>query len=350
MLVVSPLYFIGYHLPPGHAPPLATLRQPLGVLEFLEKLFGSTPLPTSQFGWALPVGRVALLFAVFLLVRFAIRRGRKNLLEVGLAGITFYTLGTGFLTALGRLILGTDHAFTSRYQTFALQFWLAISVWTILIVVQHRAFRSLIALLLAITALLISSIRLYEPVLGVVRAWVFGGRESGGLLLIADIHDDDFVKTSLFRLPEVVWSDAEYLRARHLSLFSTAISQQLGTDLTSAYTLVSSSNCTGYVDKVSRVGTNGEGLRLDGWAVNRPSDDPVRQLLLVAGTRIVGLGVSGVVRPDVSTALQSRRAERSGWVGYAKAPDDANTLNVYGILDGSRGTDTCLLATVQFSH
>jgi hypothetical protein len=350
MLVVSPLYFIGYHSPPTHPPPLATLHQPLGVLEYMEKLFGSTLLPRSQFDWAVQVGQLALLLSLFLLVRFLVHGRRQNLLEVGLAGITFYTLATAFLMALGRLILGTDQAFTPRYQTFALQLWLAISVWTILIAVQHRAARSLTALLLATAALLISSIRLYEPVLDLVRNWVFEQRESAGPLLITDIHDDDFVRTRMFRQPELVWSDAEYLRARRLSVFSTAMSRQMGTDLTPTYTVVPSSNCIGYVDKITKVGVNGEGLKLDGWAVNRPSNNPVRKLLLVAGTRIVGFGVSGVVRSDVAAALHSKRAWRSGWVGYARAPDGATALEVYGVPAGSPGNAACLVETVQLSR
>ena len=347
MAVVSPLYFIGYHSPATHASPVATLRQPVGVLEYMEKLFGGVILPNSRLDWALQVGQLALGFSLFLLARFVIRRGRNNLLEIGLASITIYSLATGFLTALGRLILGTDSAFTTRYQAFSLQFWLAISVWTIFILAQQRATKSLSALLVASATLLASSIGLYQPVLEVARAWAFERRESPGLLLIANIRDDNIVKTMMFRIPEMVWGDADYLRARHLSLFSTPISGQIGMNLTPTYSLVSADKCGGYVGKVSSVGTRAEGLKLEGWTVDRLGNYPVKRMLFAAGERIVGFGVLGVARPDVATALHSNHAFRSGWVGYAKVPEGTKTLDVYGILDSSGEKDICPVATVQ---
>jgi hypothetical protein len=347
MAVVSPLYFIGYHFPATHPPPIATLRQPLGILEYMEKLFGGVILPNSRLDWALQVGQLVLLFSLSLLARFVVRRGKNGLLEIGLASITIYCLATGFLTALGRVVLGTDSAFTTRYQAFSLQLWLAIAVWTIFILAQQRATRSLTALLLAIVTLLASSIRLYQPVLDLARAWAFERRESAGLLLITDIRDDSIVRNTMFRIPEMVWGDAGYLRAQHLSLFSTPISGQMGMNLTPAYRLVSPDKCAGYADVVSIVGPKGEGLKLEGWAVERLNNYPVKRMLFVAGARIVGFAVFGVVRPDVATALHSNHALRSGWVGYAKVPDGTKTLDVFGVLGSSGEKDICPVATVQ---
>ncbi len=314
MIIISPLYFIGYHSVPTHPPPLATLRQPLGVLEYIENLLGGVVLPNSQLDWALQIGQVALLFSVFLLVRFVIRRSKNSLLEIGLAGITVYSLATGFLTALGRLILGTNSAFTARYQTFSLQFWLAITVWSIFILAQQKAAKSLALLFLAIMALLTSSVRLYKPVLDGVRTWVFVHRESAGSLLAADIHDDDFVRTTVFRIPEMVWSDVAYLRGRHLSLFSTAISGQIGANLTPTYDIVPADKCEGSVDKVSRVGAKGEGIKVDGWTVDRSDRRPTERVLFAAGTRIIGFGVSGAPRPDVATGSPLQPCS-SQWLG-----------------------------------
>ena len=150
----------------------------------------------------------------------------------------------------------------------------------------------------------------------------------------------------MYREPEVVWSDVEYLRARHLSLFSTALANQMGMELTPAYRVVSSDRCAGHADLVSKIGPKGDSFKLAGWAVDRLTRKPVKRIVLVAGDRIVGFAVSGFARSDVATALHSNRAFHSGWVGYAKVPDETGTIDVYGILKSGEANGSCPLATV----
>lgn len=159
-------------------------------------------------------------------------------------------------------------------------------------------------------------------------------------------HDENLLQTAIFPFP-VNWTHLGYLQAHHLSLFSTSMAEQLGQAFDQSYAVMPPDTCTGYVDVVSKPDASQQDVKLQGWIVDRRTRRPVRTLLLVAEGKIVGLGISGEQRPDVVNAIRSNRALRSGWIAYAKLPDTSGRLDVYGVINVSKGREVCRLQTIQ---
>jgi hypothetical protein len=344
---VLPLYLVGYHSPPNHASVLDSIRQPLSVLEYMEKYFGGAVL-SSHIAWASQVGEAALIIAAVLIFRLIFRWGKRTLLDSALCGIVLYSIGTAFLTSLGRLNFGTDQAFASRYQTFALLFWFGLSIWILTVTSRQQAPKLLVMLFTLIAVVACSSAWHYRHILEVVKRRSVD-RDVAGVALIVHVRDDNFLKTALLPFP-ISWSALEDLRAYRLSLFSTPMAAQFGADFTHYYKPGSPDLCTGSVDAISHVNTNPEDVNLIGWGVDQRTRKPLNNLVFVADARIVGFGISGYPRGDVVAALHSHAALYSGWIGYAKLPIAIETLDVYGILDSTAGEESCRLRTIQPIH
>ena len=340
------LYRIGYKaIPPTHAHPLDSIQKPLQVLEYMEKYLGGAAVANTHLDWAVHVGQLGLTIAVVVIFWLIIRREKVSLLEFGLAGILLYSLSTAFITSLGRLSFGTDQAFASRYQGFALLFWFALLACVISILVQRQAVYWLITVYLLIVAVTLNSSREYGSILAEVRDMV-ANRGIGGIAMIVGVHDDKFLKQAVCPFPEATWASTEYLREHGLSLFSGKMAKQFKQDLSANYIVTAASPCRGSVDIVQQGDDNSDHLRLEGWIVDRHAK-PVSRLLFVEDGKIVGFGLSGRERLDVVNALQSNAALRSGWEGYANISEVGRPIDVYGVVNSAKNR-ACYLRTVSF--
>ncbi len=338
------LYLVGYQSPSVHARPLDSIHQPLLVLQYVEKYLGSPLLLSGHYDWAPQIGEAALILCLFLLWRLLSRRFDATLLDYAFAGILLYCMATAFVTALGRLVFGTDQAFAPRYQTFALLFWFALTAWIMSIMSRKGATKSLLLLYLCVAAILCSSIRGYRPILEEVKDRIMQ-REVAGAAIVTGVHDDNYLKTTVYPRPELIWPRVEYLKQRHLFLFSTRTAREIGRNLSPDYRIFPAGACIGYVDLITKIDAQSNGSRLEGWAVDQRTKRPLRTLLFVAGDTVVGYAVSGKGRIDVVNAIGSRRAFRSGWIGYAANAMSNGQLDVYGVLDSSGGV--CHLGTAK---
>src|SRR5258708_7183044 len=126
-VVFIALYLYHYVKPLGPSAPLSALRHPLWIWEYMAEYFGITHIlwgvriPNS---FAISSGLFGLLVALAVVV-MVLRRQKREPLEFALLGFTFFAIATAFLTARGRLDLGLEQSFSSRYQTFNLLFWLS---------------------------------------------------------------------------------------------------------------------------------------------------------------------------------------------------------------------------------
>ena len=340
---VVPLYLIGYRSPSQHASPFESVHQLRLILEYIEKYLGGGAVPDSHIGWAPVIGLLGLLAAAALVPRLMTRWGKTSLLEYCLAGIVLYSVATALITSLGRLNFGTNQAFTSRYQTFALMFWLALSLWIISIVARELSVNWLVALYLLIVVTTCYSATQYGRILERVRRNT-ANRERAGVSIITGVHDKDFLQFALLPSPIPV-PEIEELRARRLSLFSTPRAAQFGQAFDQFYRTVSPDKCEGSVEVASFVDANLEGVGIRGWVIDRQTSGPLEQVVFVAEGKIVGFGVLGPGRVDVAKALHSERAIDSGWIGYAKLTE-SRTLDFYGILNSPGHRDGCHFATV----
>ena len=329
---VVPLYLIGYHSPSQHASPFESGHQPRLILEYMEKYLGGGAVPDSHIDLARLIGLLGLIAAVALVPRLIMHRGNRSLLEYCLAGIVLYSVATALITSLGRVNFGTNQAFTSRYQTFALLFWLALSLWIISIVAREPSANWLVAVYLLIVVTLCYSATHYGRILERVRHNT-AKRELAGVSLITGVHDKDFLQFAILPSP-IALPEIEELRARRLSLFSTPRAVQFGQNFAQFYRAVSPSECEGNVEATSYVNANPEDVGIRGWVIDRRTGGPVEEVVFVAEGKIAGFGVLGPGRVDVANALHSKRAIDSGWIGYAKLTE-SRTLDFYGILNSS---------------
>jgi hypothetical protein len=342
-LIIGPLYFLGYQSPPGHADPLKSITNPLAILEYVMKYFGGAVIPNAYFGWAQVVGEAALLIALawFWIL---LRRG-GSLYHYLVFGILIYCIGTAFITALGRIIFGTDQALASRYQTLALLFWFGLISLALTAASERRAQLSSIALSAVILLLTAGSATQFPRTLQDVVEGT-RKRDTGAAAMITGVHDDRFLADAVFPDAAQVWSTADLLRSRNLSIFATSAAADLGQPLASKYQVASQDRCLGYIDVVARPNTDAKQIRVEGWAVDRETRRPLETVLLVLDGEVVGYGVSGKLRPDVEEALRSKRALHSGWVAYADLPAPAAKIAAYGLLAGP-GREVCRVSEAE---
>ncbi len=347
---VVPVYLIGYHSPSKHASPLDSIHQPRQVLEYMANYFAGGVMPdsailkTRAIGVAPAIGLLGLIAAIVLMLRLIREGSKKSFLEFALAGIILYAMATALITSLGRLNFGTLQAFTSRYQSFALLFWLALALWIISLAARQPTAIGLIAAYLLIIVTACYAATQYG---GIAEHVSFNkaARELGGVAMITGVHDDGFLRSQILSTP-IAWPEVEELRTRQLSLFSTPRAKQLSHDLAHFYRVASPDTCEGRVEDASYVSTNTEGVVIRGWLVQPQTGDPMEEVLFVAEGKIVGFGVVEPERIDFGNAFHPTRAGRRGWIGYTKLTE-SKTLELYGIVNAFGHNDSCHIDTIR---
>src|SRR4029077_5343152 len=174
--------------------------------------------------FAISSGLFGLLVALAVVV-MVLRRQKREPLEFALLGFTFFAIATAFLTALGRLDLGLEQAFSSRYQTFNLLFWFSTVSLVLLLVDTVNSFvRTLI--LAAMSAAMLLALATFPVALKACRTRTQQA-EAAATALLSGVPDGDAME-ALYAEPIVVWRDTDYFRQQHLFMFSDVKNRQLG--------------------------------------------------------------------------------------------------------------------------
>jgi hypothetical protein len=336
--VLAGLYFHGY-MPPSHASPLASLRQPWQIVEYVEKYFGSSFLPSPHLAWSLQLGAVALPI-VFGVTFWMARSLGQCTFATGLLALMGYVFLTACVTALGRVYLGTDQALSSRYQSYALLFWFAFALLLMTSLMVRKATTALAALLLVIAALFAASALSYGSVLEMARD-TRSEREIAGAALLAGVHDDKLLESTIWPSSPMLWSVVAYLRSHGSSIFDTQKARAINQPLTAVYKVKPSNWCLGGIDLVRSFRGGSGGLRVEGWAVHRKSRRPLNGVVMVNDGLITGYGISGTRPSDVADRLQSESDEDSSWIGFVEPGTKGGTIEVYGILDSLENQWVC---------
>jgi hypothetical protein len=331
LLVSSYLYH--YSSPPYHSSPLASLHHPAVIIEYLAKYFGGSWFHSPRHLYVVGFG-LAGLAAALAMAWWELARKASRPAPVVLLGLIAFSLGTAFITALGRINFGTDQAFASRYQTFTLLFWFSLGM-LLLAVLAERNRRIPVTLLLTVAALMmLMSAGQYRSALRTAQGRA-GVANLAGSAFLTGVMDPVSLK-ELFPDPEFVWGCVGYLREHRLSVFATGLSSRLEKPVADVYQADAMDSCKGHVDGVEPVASDSKGVRVWGWAVEQRSGKAVQGILAAVGGRIEGFGISGFPRPDVARVLRSTRALNSGWSGYARIAGQSGPIVVYGIVDESR--------------
>jgi hypothetical protein len=358
------LYLYHYVSPPGPSP-LDSLRHPLLICEYVAEYLGVTHILWGvriPNAFAISSGLFGLLVALAVVVTVLWRRKREPL-QFALLSFTFFATATAFLTAIGRLNLGLEQAFSSRYQTFNLLFWFStVSLLLLLVDRTNPILRTL--LLAAMCAALLVGFAAFPLALETSRTRTQRA-EAAATALLAGVPDKDAMEV-LYDEPMVVWRDANYFRQQHLFMFSDVKNDQLGQLLSSPYQSSPPLGCEGQVTTVQRLppgellgGADAGAFGISGFAKDRFSQAPVRRLVFVSDNKIVGYGAliggfsaakknilfvlsgsSGIQQSEIVPKKDSYK-----WLGFGRLPRNAAPIDVYA-LDSSADT-VCRLATVE---
>jgi hypothetical protein len=359
------LYFYHYVSPPGPSSPLDSLRHPLWICEYIAEYLGITHILWGvriPNAFAISSGLFGLLVALAVVVMVLWRQKREPL-QVALLGFTFFATATASLTALGRLNLGLEQAFSSRYQTFNLLFWFSTVSLLLLRVDRTNPFLRTL-LLSAMGAAMLVAFATFPLALETSRTRTQRA-EAAATALLSGVPDKDAMEV-LYDQPIVVWRDADYFREQHLFMFSDVRNDQLGQSLSSTYQSSPSLRCEGQVTTVQRLppgellgGGDADAFGISGLAKDRFSQAPVRRLVFVSDNRIVGYGASiggfsaakknilfvlsgssGVQQSEIVAKKDSYK-----WLGFSRLPRNAASIDVYAL--DSSADRACRLATVE---
>ena len=347
------LYLYHYVTPRGSSSPLQSLRHPLLILVYIAKYIGFALPPWVRLRSL--VGTITGTFGLLagLAVILWVLRRRRQPFPVALVSIMCFPVATAFVTALGRLSYGTDQAFQSRYQTFNLLFWFSlVTLW--LLVVNERAPLVKTVTLASMAVAMLLAITQFPLVLRAPHLLILH-EEAASLALVVGVPDKQAL-TVLYPDPQVPWRDADYLRSQHLFMFSQPQYGLLGGSIGSLPPVGSPELCDGRVDLLERLPRqdsltelDSEGLRIAGWAVERSSGEPIRNLVIAADGKIVGLGTGGLLLRTSGSKAFLKNSRFVEWSGFVRPPPGTESLDVYALND--RRDELCHLATAALpSH
>lgn len=334
-IIVAASYLYHYTSPGAHANPLVSIRRPGILLVYMVKYLGS-PMDRGQLSLAAVFGAVGMIAAVAALAAILLGSQRdSNCLLLG--SLLLFTLGSAGITALGRVNFGTGQALSTRYESFALLFWLALGALLLRFVAQRSTAGLLGVQLLVLLMMLVAAARLRYPLNSAKERHV--KTNTASLALLTGVYDPTQL-TMLFPSPAVPWRDMPYLKRHRVSLFATRLASDLNQPLATAYHL-RPEPCWGAVDRLTGIATNGQkGLRVVGWAWDPIRRHHVGQIIFVAEGNIVGYAEPGYARSDVKKRVWSRSAADAGWTGYVEPLPSAPTIFVYATL-GWMGNQVC---------
>jgi len=297
------VYFPGYHTPPLHAHPTASMQNPLGLLKFMVTYLASSwdihlpnasafPLPSESLTFLVVIGAVAGALS-------CLREQETRVLAFRTFLFTnmLFIVGTALMTALGRLNFGYVEATSSRYQTFALVFWACAAVWGATRLNELRTHWRVVAAAQAFVLVLLLGTppRYYalERIFALRKAELFSGYED---LARGDLKSPAIPK--LFFIPQWLPGYLQILRA-HGAEPRLGMPELLEANIRS-YHITAPSACTGHIDRTAYDGPPGYAVA-GGWAWDLLDHKAPPRMIVVSQTTgaIAGWNWPSVNRPDV---------------------------------------------------
>jgi hypothetical protein len=292
----------------------------------------------SQGAWG-PAGRIAIWFgsigfALFLGAGVClIGRGKQaQPAQLVLFHIASLIVITAVMTAKGRMQFGLEQALSSRYGTLALLFWTAIVLllWSFQRS-QTSAARSAVLAGLSVIGLFIAFTQM--PIIVTVRKSAETNQEAAAALL-AKV---DVASVLLRSCPDVeaLKGQAQILRTEHHSIFAKPWSDWLDSPVSTRARVVPGKRCKGFLDEIAPVDAGGAAAwRVRGWAWDKGAKSVPEAILVVGGDgTIVGYGLPGYERPDVSRTISSITSGWTGWQGFFSHADP-RSVRAYALLKG----------------
>ncbi len=322
-LILLALYFgVGYETTDRGSPD-RLLTDPLGLALYLSAYLGgpfawlgASASGTSPSAAAAATGVAGLVALGGIGLRLVVCRKLATAARLALLHITLYVVGTGLVTAIGRIRLGVDQSLSSRYATPALVFWLALLflAWSL----AGRAGRRILPL--GATLLLLLTL----PDARSTDAAARSRRDIADTVATAALTrvNDTAAASRVYPGAERVTTQTQVMRENRTGIFAWPAAQWLGTLLSAHVAVDGAERCRGAFDVATPLpADSGEGaFRVQGWAWQADGAGPPRMLLLTDGAgTVIGYALTDAARPDVSAAIPELRAALfSGWRGHVR--------------------------------
>jgi hypothetical protein len=321
-------YFNDYHAPVERSLLQDIKENPFGFAQYvLLYLGGPFFYLFGKGGFGKVIALEAGLALIVSSAWFAIKSPRKPqemTLQLAMLFFILYIVGTAFGTAAGRLILGVDHALSSRYTTPALMAWCALLVLYspgILTSVRARGTKRLLpfaALALLMIPLQINALRTDDK--------LFERKIAQLALRVKDQTQIEHVHWSA----ELALSIAEKAAAQNLSIFAmypfSGAREQLGTFVQQQRLTA----CQGHLDSVEAIDGDARFVRIRGWMFNSTDRTYPHVIRFLNNQgKVVGYALTGQTRLDVANAID-KKALLAGYRGYLLANQMGAALNLRG--------------------
>jgi hypothetical protein len=323
-LILVAIYLHGYHPIAEHSPPSLALAHPADFLSYVLMYLGNVWLLARH--WHAVTAGLLGVGLTLAMITVTLRSARNDVARSTLLAIALFIAIGAAATALGRLSFGIGQSLSSRYVTPTGHFWAAQALfWAI----TAEAKGSGRFKLLSATALMLALLLLL-PVQVLGRQGLLNTRERvllGSSALIGGAKDADAIG-GLYTV-DGVRDLYPFMRQQRLSIFADDAGPAIG----SAFhpVLAPSDRCRGSFDEVKPATDKSAFERAYGWSWDNVARAPFARVILTdSGGRVIGIGFSGLGRPDVRDALHSRRALYAGWI--SSAPATPGLTSAYGML------------------
>ncbi len=307
LAVLAVCYFHGYQVAADQTPLALSLWHPLRLLSYTAIYIGNFLEPDLRTARLLGLwGLVAMAGAAWTVV---LRRD-PDPVRMALFGIMLFTVGSALVTGLGRLGMGLDQAFSSRYATGAATFWSAILVYWWSFVNRVRG-AVLLRCAVGATALvlIVGAVRSQGSQKGGMEVRAREQRAAADALLLG--LKDQVSFQAIYDVDGPVEAGAAFLRMQGLSVFGQRDAGLVGKPVARAGTTVGRALCGGSIDMAAAAADLGPGgVRVSGRGWARDAWAMTDRVYLVDGTdAIVGVASRD---PDM--------ADPEPWSGFAVSP------------------------------
>ena len=333
------LYFYGYKSPVYHSDPFETLRQPDLITQYLLNYFGHC---LSMFVTYPNLVCFTLALGGMIAVVYLLYDETTKVTGMALGMTMVFLLGTGLITALGRIKFGLDQAYASRYQTPVMLFWACVFAAMVVVASKLRLWRDVITLNIAGSLVIL----LPFPELAVLANRLKDRKQqfdSIGESLDQGAEDPQLQNYLGVALGPV------YVGTQYLHRINLTVGPKPDKDLPRRLfegSRVDQTNCEGWLDGVTplrRFYPGPHELRVEGWAVDVRRHRPVEEIAIVDQTgKVLANTVPHVARPDV-LAVRPNVSGPVGWRIYSPVSRESKELRAFSVV----GDHSCLIGKYQ---
>lgn len=360
--VLLAVYLYGYQRVEAHSPPSLALQHPGRFVFYVAIFFGNLWAPGNPTLAALIglVGGLATAAMLFVLIR---KQGADPG-RAALFGVTIFVGVSAAVTSVGRLSFGVEQAMASRYITPTAYFWGAHALFWALTIERGATGwltveRSAQNWTLTLRRGLGTWVRLGVGVVFVLMLWrllalqelgelqVMGTRErilTGSSALLGGIRDDQAVR-DVYPDPQVVADLTPAMRAKRQTIFADPPVATVGRPLERRI-VPSAGVCHGFLD-VLEPASGGDGVwRALGWGWDDKARRSFSRVVVTDSTgQVLGIGMSGLPRPDVPKVARDVRDPYAGWLVRLR-PGAGDEAVAYGV---TRDGTACELGRRRWS-